>query len=179
MHKLFKIITTCAFFTAFLYVYLLASFALQLPKNETLNWVKKVDGIAVFTGGSNRIETALAFLKDGYNVPILISGVNPSVTDKKLLSSIQNDKHKFVTLDYQSLSTKDNAEMTAFWAEANDIKTIGLITSYYHMPRSLFNLKRAGVKNTIYPIAVFPEKMPISFMVREFHKYLLTRLYII
>ncbi|PPR19254.1 MAG: hypothetical protein CFH43_00285 [Proteobacteria bacterium] len=179
MHKLFKIATTFGFVLAFLYVYLLASFALQLPKTEHLSWVEKVDGIVVFTGGSNRIETALSFLKDGYNVPILISGVNPSVTEKKLLSTIKKEKHSLVTLDYQSLSTLDNARMTAFWAEVNDIDKIGLITSYYHMPRSLFNLKRAGVENTVYPIAVFPEKMPISFMVREFHKYLLTRLYII
>lgn len=179
MHRFYKVAQIFAVLAAFVYVYLLASFTLQLPKTDDISPVEKIDGIVVFTGGSNRIETALSILKDGFLMPILISGVNPSVTEDKLLKNLHVDKQSLVTLDYKSQSTSDNARMTIRWANANEIEEIGLVTSYYHMPRSLYNLKRLGIKKKIYPLAVFPEKMPVSFMVREFHKYILTRLHII
>lgn len=179
MHNLLKLISIGANIAAGVYVLLLATFAMQLPKSEDLDLVEQVDGIVVFTGGSNRIETALSLLQDGYDVPILISGVNPSVSENKLLKNLSQHKQNLVTLDYKSLSTSDNAQMALLWANAHNVQKIGLITSHYHMPRSLYNLERYGVQKPVFPLAVFPEKMPISFMVREFHKYILTRLHII
>lgn len=178
MHKILKALTLTGYVAAFGYVVLLIQFAMLLPQ-QSKPLPSQVDGVVVFTGGSNRIETALSLLEDGLNVPVLISGVHPAVQEDDLLKEVTNSNLSYITLDYKSLSTRDNAQMTKQWANANDLKKVGVITSHYHMPRSLLYLKRANLTQTIHPMAVFPERMPISFLVREFHKYLLTRLHIL
>ena len=154
-------------------------FVQNLPKEESSFSADDTDGLIVFTGGSNRIETALNFLEKGYGKPILISGVHPDVTKHTLLKDIDPKHAPFVTIDYKSLSTKENVQTTKEWTTKHHLKHIGIITSYYHIPRSLFYLKEYGLENTVSIYPVFPEKMPMSFMFREYSKYILARLYIL
>jgi len=70
---------------------------------------------------------------------LLISGVNPESTLPQTIEQMANKAH--ITLGYDALDTIGNAEETAAWVSTYRIKTLRLITSNYHMPRSLFELR--------------------------------------
>lgn len=152
-----------------------ACFLSFLPVKDDFSFdVHQTDALVIFTGGSKRIESAIDLLKHGYDKPILISGVNPLVSRDYLLHGLTLSQQSQVTVDYISLSTQDNAKMTKEWAERNKVKRIGLITSYYHVPRSLIYLNDAGFDGGVQTLPVFPENMPLGFLLREYNKYLWT-----
>lgn len=101
--------------------------------------IKATDGIAIFTGGKTRLEVALELFQQKKAQYLLISGVNPESTFSQTIEEIPNRSQ--ITLDYNALDTHGNAEETARWADQHHIKTLRLITSNYHMPRSLFELR--------------------------------------
>lgn len=101
--------------------------------------INPTDGIAIFTGGKTRLEVALELFQQKKGQYLLISGVNPESTLSQTIEKIPN--HSQITLDYNALDTHGNAEETARWADQHRLKTLRLITSNYHMPRSLFELR--------------------------------------
>lgn len=120
------------------------------------------DGIVVLTGGAERIGRALDLLERGEGKRLLISGVNPGTGVASLQRVTGRDRALFdccVDLDYAALDTIGNAEMTARWAAEHGIDRIVLVTSDYHIPRSLIEL--SGVKGApqIVPYPVSPEKL--------------------
>ena len=143
------------------------------------------DGIVVLTGGGDRIDTALGLLKDGYADYLLISGVNPSVKLKDLTKGLPDGIRSRVTLDYRAQDTRGNARETARWVREQKIKSILLITSFYHMPRSVFEVLRVIPDLKIIPYPVFPKSFNNSvdwirtryawLLFVEYHKFLATR----
>lgn len=183
MRKFLLVSVFTGSFFAFLYLAGFIYFSMLLPSAGTENYINETDGVVVFTGGSKRVEAAIALLENGYKKPVLISGVNPKVTKQKLMGHLPAEIQNFVTLDYDSLSTKQNVEATKLWANSKGLKSISLITSFYHMPRSLMYWGRGSspVNDNIdvKPYPVFPGDMPLSFLLREYNKYALTFLHII
>ena len=143
------------------------------------------DGIVVLTGGGDRIDTALGLLKDGYADYLLISGVNPSVKLKDLTKGLPDGIRSRVTLDYRAQDTRGNARETARWVREQKIKSILLITSFYHMPRSVFEVLRVIPDLKIIPYPVFPKSFNNSvdwirtryawLLFVEYHKFMATR----
>lgn len=153
-----------------------AFFLTLLPAHTDENVdVSSTDALVIFTGGSKRIASALDLVQNGYRKPVLISGVNPKVSREHLLQGLDLKKRMQVDVDYISLSTWDNAVATREWAVNNKVSNIGLITSYYHVPRSLIYLEKSGFQGDITLMPVFPEEMPIAFLLREYHKYVFAR----
>ena len=101
--------------------------------------VTTTDGIAIFTGGKTRLKVALDLFQHQKSNYLLISGVNPDSTLPHIVKALP--QHDHITLDYHALDTHGNAEQTARWASQHQIKTLRLITSNYHMPRSLLELR--------------------------------------
>lgn len=97
------------------------------------------DGIVIFTGGETRLKVALALFEEKKGKYLLISGVNPESTLSKTVDQMPYKNQ--ITLGYNALDTLGNAEETAQWAHVHSIKNLRLITSNYHMPRSLFELR--------------------------------------
>lgn len=104
-----------------------------------LDSTRATDGIVIFTGGPTRLGVALELFQQHRAQYLLISGVNPESTLNEIVGK-QADKSQ-ITLGYDALDTIGNAEETAAWVSAHHIKTLRLITSNYHMPRSLFELR--------------------------------------
>lgn len=179
MLKFFKVFTLFSALILALYVGGFFLFSENLPKPHKNYNVRNTDGLIVFTGGSKRIEAAISMILEGYEKPVLISGVHPSVTMDILFADVPAEKRELITLDYASRSTSENALTTRQWSEENNMQTIGLITSYYHVPRSLLYIERTGMTKPVKLLPVYPEHMPFSFMLREYHKYLLTKLYVL
>ena len=86
-----------------------------------------------------------------------------------------------VDLGRLARNTEGNAYETYLWAKTNNYSNLAIVTSAYHMPRSLIELKRymPGVMLFAYPVANDTLgledwwKSPKSFLIvaGEFNKY--------
>jgi uncharacterized SAM-binding protein YcdF (DUF218 family) len=116
------------------------------------------DAVVALTGASNaRIVSAMQLLEDGKGKRLLISGVNPEVTRADLRGVAKANQRLFdccVDLGFQAMDTVGNAKETAAWASTNDIHSLILVTSDFHMPRAMLELRAAlpDMKITAYPI---------------------------
>ena len=147
---------------------------------------ERSDAIVVLTGGGERIPTALQLLKDNYADYLLISGVHPSVKISDLTKGLPADISNRITLDYVAQDTKGNARETARWIQKNKAKNVLLITSFYHMPRSIFEVLKESPDLHIIPQPVFPKSFDNSvdwirtryawLLFIEYHKFLATHL---
>ena len=113
-------------------------------------------GIVVLTGGKNRIEKGIDLLSKGYGDKLLISGVfMPSEIEAKF--SFEKEKNELfkccVFFDQKSKNTLENAQEVDKWLNKNkDIKSIILVSSYYHLPRSIMIFEKKIKSNVkIYP----------------------------
>jgi uncharacterized SAM-binding protein YcdF (DUF218 family) len=147
----------------------------------------RAEGIVVLTGGSARIEAALRLLAEGRASRLLISGVNPSVGSTALAGVVDDDADAMlaccVDLGHEALDTSGNASETRIWAENQHFRSLIVVTSAYHMPRSLAELGAVmpDVELVAYPV-LNPElrlddwwRDPAAFEVlaREYGKFLL------
>jgi uncharacterized SAM-binding protein YcdF (DUF218 family) len=103
----------------------------------------KTDAIVIFTGEKGRISQGLELLKVYPNTPILVSGVGHDLHSLPMAKKIQKDIMGDITLGRDARNTLGNAEETKQWAQQRGIKSVRLVTSHYHMPRSLILLHRA------------------------------------
>lgn len=111
------------------------------------------DGIVIFTGGRERIKKGLELLQDTQqNTPLLISGVHTPDQLQEIASHAQTKD--LVTLGYFATNTEENAEETKRWASQYGCKSLKLVTSHYHMPRSQLELKKALPHIRILPYPV-------------------------
>jgi uncharacterized SAM-binding protein YcdF (DUF218 family) len=146
------------------------------------------DAIVALTGGSLRLTAGFHLFAE-HRAPLLfISGVNPEVELGGLPGVAGIDKQALaccVTIGHAAGDTIGNAEETAEWVRAHDVKSIRLVTAAYHMPRSLLEFQRAMPSVAIVPHPVFPTGFNrerwwsapgIGLVVGEYTKYLGARL---
>lgn len=118
----------------------------------------RADGIVAMTGGAQRIGDAIDLLAKGYAKRLLISGVNEK-TNREQISRLNPGQRQLfdccVDLDYRARNTIGNAIETRRWAEHNGFATIIVVTSNYHMPRTLVELDHAlpNLQKIPYPVA--------------------------
>lgn len=161
---------------ALLYGLGLALFVAALPKPFT-TVPSQVQGLAVFTGGSGRVATALTLIQQGFTGPVLISGRHPSSSLADMLELAPgapqlSDKQKAqVSLD-TAQSTHENMLALQQWATSQQLQHIGVITSTYHVARvRLLHLWLAPqVGLTLLPVQ--PEDTSFKTLLREYHKLL-------
>ncbi len=138
------------------------------------------DGIVIFTGGKTRLSVALSLFEAGKSQYLLISGVNPESNFPQMVSHLSNKSN--ITLGYDALDTVGNAGETAKWARDHNIKSIRLITSNYHMPRSLFELRRTLPDVRILPHPVVGKSFleskwwldlqTLTLVIQEYNKFI-------
>ncbi len=139
-----------------------------------------VDGIVAFTGGAERIETALQLFAEHRADRLLLSGIGGGADLAQLAhrAGLQpGPLADHVTLGRQAATTRGNALETSAWAEANGIRTLIVVTAYYHMPRALTELRRALPNVALYPLPVLAENragrsVPLRLMAEEYTKLL-------
>ena len=104
------------------------------------------DGIVVLTGARRRIEAGLDLLRQGFGSRLLISGVNRRVTPDDVLRMNGTDALATgccIDFGYDALDTKGNASETRAWVGYHGFSRVIVVTSSYHMPRSLNELALA------------------------------------
>jgi uncharacterized SAM-binding protein YcdF (DUF218 family) len=140
-----------------LYVAGFAIFASHLPKVP--RELGHVDGIVALTGGGSRLDAAVALFEKGIGERLLISGVNTQAT-KRDLKQLAHGKQRFeccADLGYAAENTFGNAKEAAAWARFYRYKRIVLVTSRYHMPRSVAEFQDAMPEMIIIPYPVDPD----------------------
>ena len=125
--------------------------------------VQTADGIVVLTGGETRIQAGAQLLAEGRGKRLLISGVNRRVgrEEVKHIAGLKNELYNCcVDLGYEALDTVGNADETRTWAATNNYSKLIVVTSSYHMPRSLAELSLAMPNVTLMPHTVTPKSFP-------------------
>ncbi|SOC84351.1 Uncharacterized SAM-binding protein YcdF, DUF218 family [Ensifer adhaerens] len=105
----------------------------------------KADAVVVLTGGTQRIDQAVNLLETGTGQRLLISGVHPDTSAARIREMTRAPQSLFVCcvdLGYDAIDTVGNALETAKWVHAHKYRRVLVVTSNYHMPRSLLELHR-------------------------------------
>lgn len=147
------------------------------------------DAIVVLTGGSGRLKTGLDLLAARTARKLFISGVYHGVEVAELMAILRGSPADFdccVTLGYAADDTRGNARETADWMAEEGFRSLRLVTSDYHMKRSLFEFARALPATEIVPHPVFAPMVKrdnwwlwpgtTTLFIGEYHKYLAAHL---
>ncbi|KAA5803943.1 YdcF family protein [Alkalicaulis satelles] len=104
-------------------------------------------GAVVLTGGGGRVATGVELLQSGQAGRLLISGVNPGSPPADIAAAAGAPDDLFdccVDFGLEAANTAGNAIETAAWARERGYGAILVITSDYHMPRALLELRAAA-----------------------------------
>ena len=174
------------FFITFL-LFLIAYFFIELNsfkeriltlQKDPINLSSKV---VILTGGTNRIKEGFEVIykldkKSITNLKVLVSGTGKGFSKLSLQEKLNPgfDLRLIeccVELDSVSQNTYSNAIETSKWVSKNNIEEILLITSNYHIPRSIleFQNKMPNLKILYYPI--IPKKHQINKWLKSFETF--------
>jgi len=143
-------------------------------------------GIVVLTGGRDRLALSLDILRtQAPHVRLLISGVHPDVSIADLAAQVPEQTDTLtccVDLGRNAVSTAGNAWETRDWVYENSLSNILLVTSNYHMPRSMMELQRALPHTKIDPYPLLHSGLQVhqwwqnsataELLFKEYLKYL-------
>lgn len=151
--------------------------------NYPLDSETKTEAVIALTGGRNRISEAVNLLNRGLAEKLFISGVGPQIS----LSQIQKTQHlniatdREIILGSEAADTVGNAVETINWLRQNHINSIRLVTSNYHLPRSITEFKAQNPRLKIIAHPVYSEKVEkkwwtswhtFSLLFTEYNKFL-------
>lgn len=172
------------FFAVALWAAGLAWFAALIP-DHVADPGTRTDAIVVLTGGAERIKTGLDLLAAGDAERLLITGVHREVTVAEILRlapGVPESLSQRIDLGYEANNTSGNAAEAARWIKAHGYRSLRLVTSNYHLPRSMLEFRRVLPDVEIAANPVFPASVsngawwrhPASFalVAGEYTKYL-------
>jgi len=146
----------------------------------------RADAIAIVTGGSLRVREGLDLLQSNVAKELFISGVGEGVNIEDIVQLHPYPESVMqyfgqINLGYHAQNTVGNAKEVADWAASMQVKTMYLVTAYYHMPRVLQEFQHAMGAVKLLPHPVFPETVPVegwwmhptslSVILDEYHKF--------
>jgi uncharacterized SAM-binding protein YcdF (DUF218 family) len=115
------------------------------------------DAIVALTGGAQRVGDAIDLLEKGYGKRLLITGVNERTSREQIARLNPGQRRLFeccVDLDYRARNTIGNAIETRRWMQGNGFRSLIVVTSNYHMPRTLIELDHVlpGARKVPYAV---------------------------
>ena len=118
----------------------------------------RADAIVALTGPSaERVNAAIRLLEQDKGQRVLISGVNREVRRQELRALTPGSNKLFnccVDLGFEAEDTIGNAQEIAAWADAKGYDSVIVVTSDYHMPRALTEIRAAAPDLALTPYAV-------------------------
>jgi len=165
-----------------------ARFAIAIDAREPVA-TPRTDAIVVVTGGAQRVGDAIGLLGADRGARLLISGVNEK-TGREELAKLNPASRDLlaccVDLDYRARNTIGNAIETRRWVRQHGFRSLLVVTSNYHMPRTLAEFAHAMPKVALvaHPVvtdhvdttAWWSQWTTIKVLFPEYVKYLAARL---
>lgn len=146
----------------------------SLPRPDDQN----TDAIIVLTGGPDRINRGLDLLEAKRAKYLFISGVNTKVSSDQLVSMWHKDLHHkpcCIILGHEAQNTYENAAEARDWIRLNNVHSIRLVTTDYHMVRAMLEFESVLPDIEIHPYAL-PSKMNLPLIAGEYNKTMFTLL---
>jgi uncharacterized SAM-binding protein YcdF (DUF218 family) len=146
------------------YVVFARSLSLREPSGTL-----QADAIVALTGGSNRIGDAIELLQARHGKRLLISGVNEKTGREELARFHPAGRESIaccVDLDYRARNTIGNAIETRRWAKANNFGALLIVTSNYHLPRTMLEFQHA------IPLSMRPHRSRTGGVIRAWRAWL-------
>jgi uncharacterized SAM-binding protein YcdF (DUF218 family) len=124
----------------------LFAFANRVQQSTPLPDPLPAEGIVVLTGANSnaRIAAAVDLLSERLGRRVLVSGVDRDVTREELRRASKTVRRLYdccVDLGFTAADTVGNARETAEWAKAMRYDSLIIVTSDYHMPRAMLELR--------------------------------------
>ena len=137
----------------------LVAFAQRIERSIPPTEPPVADAVVALTGASDlRLEAAARLLERGKGKRLLISGVNREASRDDILEVSRAVKPIYdccVDLGYTAADTIGNAGEIAEWARGKGFTRLIVVTSDYHMPRSILEIRAAMPEAVLieYPVA--------------------------
>lgn len=150
----------------------------------------KADAIVVLAGGKGRVDEGVRLFRERRAAYLFLIGVDPSVRKSDLYRPQPGDpSSENVILEKTSRNTLENAIYGRDVLLRQEVESILLITSRYHMKRSAILFRNALPKNVaIYPYPVDSNNLKEAWwnhggsfhlLFSEFYKYCMFRVFFI
>ena len=178
MRKIF----TITFFLLIVWIGGLFYFGYSINHYQT-DTSSHTDAIIVLTGGRNRIAEASKLLNKKMADKLFISGVDKNTNLKNIQKTkkIKQSSMRDIEIGRQATDTESNAEETLSWVNSHHIASIRLVTSNYHMPRSMLEFRHLMPEIEIIMHPVYSERIEkkwwtswqtFSLIFKEYNKFI-------
>jgi uncharacterized SAM-binding protein YcdF (DUF218 family) len=140
------------------------------PGPDNPNDTTTADAVVVLTGAQDRLGIGFELLAAGKAKRMFISGVYRGVDVQQILKALNRSPKEGenpITLGYGADDTVGNARETAEWVARENIRSLILVTSNFHMPRALVEFHAEMPTVTILPHAT----APASFKIESWWRY--------
>lgn len=156
----------------------------------------KTDAIVVLTGSAGRLERGLALLEKNQARILYISGVGGDGTVLEVLSHAHSTNQDAlaalkdrIQIGTRARTTFGNAAEVKAWVAKQGVQSLRLVTSNYHIPRSMliFSSELKGVKIIPEPASSkrfsknewFASAHSLRLALSEYYKFLLTYILVV
>ena len=151
-------------------------FVVALPQPATDE--QPTDAVIVPTGGAGRIARGLEVLDRGMAEKMLVSGVDPEVKPGEFAAEFGVGDRQMaccITLGFSAVDTRSNAAETAKWVAQNEVRSLRLVTTDWHMRRAASELDRTLPDHVTVIRDAVPSNPQLGTLFLEYHKLLASR----
>jgi uncharacterized SAM-binding protein YcdF (DUF218 family) len=135
----------------------------------------RTDAVVVLTGSGGRIVRGIEVLDAKLAPRMLVSGVDPEVRPREFAAQYRISRARMtccVTLGYESVDTRSNAQEAARWIAKNGFTSIRLVTSDWHMRRAAFDLAQVTPAALTVVEDAVATRPTFKVLFLEYHKLL-------
>ena len=160
------------FVAAILLVYAFGflGFAVTLPKPLA---GQPTDAVIVPTGGPGRIARGLDIVERDLAKQLFVSGVDPEVKPGEFAAEFDVSSRTMeccVTLGYLAVDTRSNAGEAAQWLKENDFTSVRLVTTDWHMARTVSEFSSALPEGTVIEKDAVVSSPELATLFLEYNK---------
>jgi uncharacterized SAM-binding protein YcdF (DUF218 family) len=151
-------------------------FVVALPRPA--DGAEESDAVIVPTGGAGRIARGLEVLDQQLADKMLVSGVDPEVKPAEFAAEFAVEAEQMeccVTLGFAAVDTRSNAAETAKWVAQNEVRSLRLVTTDWHMRRAAGELDRTLPDHVTVIRDAVPSQPDLGTLFLEYHKLLASR----
>jgi uncharacterized SAM-binding protein YcdF (DUF218 family) len=179
-----RLVATGAIALGTLWVVGFLRFVAMIP-DSVVDQDTPTDAIAVLTGAPGRMSTGLELLARGQAKKLFVSGVYRGVDVYTLLEVSKrrpDDLACCIEIGHAADNTLGNAAETAAWMSRQGYTSLRIVTSNWHMPRSLLEFREAMPDVRLIPNPVFHPEVKMErwwawpgtagLIFREYNKFI-------